>query len=220
MGMFSRLSDIINANINSLLEKAENPEKMIKLIIQEMEETIVEVRSQAAKNIAEKKSLERQLARAEKMVSNWQQKAELAISKGREDLARVALQEKHKAAQEIEQMNTDLVTVDELLVKVQDDAQRLQSKLQEAKRRQQSFVMRKQSASVRLKAKQQTHSVDIDHSIEKFDRFAQKVDDIEAQVEAYDLTSNPSLESQFQALENEDSIEQELAQMKLKVANG
>lgn len=219
MGMFSRLTDIINANINSLLEKAENPEKMIKLIIQEMEETLVEVRSSAAKNLADKKSLERSLKAGELSVTNWQQKAELAMSKSREDLARIALQEKHKAVEQIEIIGEQLAALNDVLEKVQDDSQRLQDKLSEAKRRQESFLIRQKSAVVRLKAKQQLHSADIEESMIKFERFQQKVDDLEAQVEAYDLTNNKSLESKFKALENEDAVEQELAQMKQKTVN-
>ena len=108
MGMFSRFTDIINANINSMLDKAENPEKMIRLIIQEMEETLVEVRTTAAKNIAEKKSLMRQLRSLESSVEHWQQKAELALSKGREDLAKSALTEKHKNNQKVTELQEQL----------------------------------------------------------------------------------------------------------------
>ena len=219
MGMFSRITDIFNANLNSLLEKAENPEKMIRLIIQEMEETLVEVRSAAAKNIAEKKTLLRQVRNVESKVAQWQEKAELALSKGRDDLARSALQQKSTAQQQLETMQTELTTLDELLVGVQEDSQRLQDKLSEAKRRQESIMMRQKSAEVRLKARETINKESIERSIEKFERYQQKIDGLESQVEAYDFTKNQSLESQFAELENEDAIEQELAQMKKKVAN-
>ncbi|WOH37100.1 phage shock protein PspA [Thalassotalea fonticola] len=220
MGMFSRLTDIINANINSLLEKAENPEKLIRLIIQEMEETLVEVRSQAAKSIAEKKTLTRKLRSLETKVTDWQNKAELALAKGREDLARSALIEKQKSEQEFDSLQQEMISIDEMLNGVQDDCSRLQEKLAEAKRRQESFTLRQKSAEVRLKARQTIDTGNIDNAIAKFERYQQKVDEVEAQVEAYDLGKNQSLESQFAELENQDLIDEQLQQMKKKVVNG
>lgn len=220
MGMFSRFTDIINANINSLLEKAENPEKLIRLIIQEMEETLVEVRSQAAKNIAEKKTLTRQLRKVESKVADWQSKAELAVVKKREDLARSALVEKQKCEKQTSELELEMSSIDEMLNGVQSDCQRLQDKLNEAKRRQESMLMREKSASVRLKARQTIDTGSIDNAIAKFDRYQQKVDQIEAEVESYDLGKNQSLESQFADLEHEDAVEQELTALKKKVVNG
>ena len=220
MGMFSRFTDIINANINSLLEKAENPEKLIRLIIQEMEETLVEVRSQAAKSIADKKTLARKTRRLEANISNWQTKAELALSKGRDDLARSALIEKQKSVSELEAMQEEVANIDEILNSVQEDGQRLQDKLAEAKRRQKSIEMRQSSAQVRLKAKQTLDTHHVDNAIAKFERYQQKVDEIEAEVEAFDLVKNQSLESQFAELEASDAIDAELEQMKKKVVNG
>jgi phage shock protein A len=220
MGMFSRLTDIINANINSLLEKAENPEKLIRLIIQEMEETLVEVRSQAAKNIAEKKTLTRHLRSLETKVADWQKKAELALAKGREDLARSALVEKQKSEQTLGSVNAEMATIDEMLDGVQSDCQRLQEKLAEAKRRQETMVLRQQSAEVRLKARRTIDTSNIDNAIAKFERYQQQVDQVEAEVEAFDFAKNQSLESQFAELENQDLIEQQLQEMKKKVVNG
>jgi len=220
MGMFSRFTDIINANINSMLDKAENPEKMIRLIIQEMEETLVEVRTTAAKNIAEKKSLMRQLRSLESSVEHWQQKAELALSKGREDLAKSALTEKHKNNQKVTELQEQLEQLDEFLGQVQDDGQSLQDKLAEAKRRQEAYVLRQQSAEVRLKVREKAAIYNIDEAIGKFERYQQKIDEVEAQIEAYDMTSNQDLNSQFRALETNDDVEQELEQLKKKVVNG
>ncbi|WP_281559464.1 phage shock protein PspA [Thalassomonas sp. RHCl1] len=220
MGMFSRFADIINANINSMLDKAEHPEKMIKLIIQEMEETLVEVRAAAAKHIAEKKTLLRQKRTIETSISHWQEKAELAVSKDREDLARSALAEKNKSKEQAQLIQEELDTLEEYLSKVQEDSQRLQDKLTEAKRRQQAYVVREQSVQARLKVRQQAAVVNIDEAIAKFERYQQKIDRVEAEVEAYDLTENKDLNSQFRELENDDNIEQELAQLKKQVANG
>jgi phage shock protein A len=220
MGMFSRFTDIVNANLNSMLDKAEDPEKMIKLIIQEMEETLVEVRSTAAKHIAEKKTLLRQIKGAEKNITNWQGKAETALSKNREDLAKSALVEKHKCQTQIEELQNELTDLEQFLTAVQNDAQSLQEKLAEAKRRQDAYVLRQQSAQVRLKVREKAAVYNIEDAINKFERYQQKIDEVEAQVEAYDMTSNQDLSSQISALESDETIEQELAEMKKQVANG
>ena len=220
MGMFSRFTDIINANINAMLDKAEEPEKMIKLIINEMEETLVEVRSSAAKYIAEKKTIMRNIRDMESRVTNWHTKAELALTKGREDLAKSALVEKQTCTQKLAEFNEELVQIDEHLIAVQQDSQRLQDKLTEAKRKQEAFAIRQQSAEVRLKVRAKAVIHNIDEAINKFERYQQKVDRIEAEVEAYDMTSSNDLDSQFRALENDENLEQELEQLKQKVANG
>lgn len=220
MGMFSRFTDIVNANINSMLDKAENPEKMIKLIIQEMEETLVEVRSTAAKHIAEKKTVMRNIRDMESRVANWQQKAELAITKGREDLAKSALVEKQSCVQKLAEFNEELSQFDEFLTAVQQDGQRLQDKLSEAKRKQEAYAMRQQSAQVRLKVREKAAVYNIDEAISKFERYQQKIDRVEAEVEAYDMTTAKDLDSQFRELETNENIEQELEQLKKKVVNG
>lgn len=220
MGMFSRFTDVINANINSLLDRAEDPEKMIKLIIQEMEETLVEVRTTAAKHIAEKKTLLRQTRSLEKQIANWQEKAELAIGKSRDDLARAALVEKQKCQQELANLNEEMDTLEELLTDVQQDSQRLQEKLNEAKRRQESFALRQESAQVRLKVREKAAVYNIDQAISKFERYQQKIDEVEAKVEAYDMTNNQDLASQIDALETDENVEQELSELKKKAANG
>lgn len=220
MGMFSRFTDIINANINSMLDKAEEPEKMIKLIIQEMEETLVEVRSTAAKQIAEKKTVLRNIRDMESRVANWQEKAELALSKNREDLAKSALIEKQSCTQRLAELNEELVQFDVYLTAVQQDSQRLQDKLTEAKRKQEAYAIRQQSAEVRLKVREKAAVHNIDEAINKFERYQQKIDRVEAEVEAYDLTSSKDLTSQFRELENDDNIEKELEQLKKRAVNG
>jgi len=220
MGLFSRFTDIINANLNSMLDKAEDPEKMIRLIIQEMEETLVEVRSTAAKHIAEKKTVSRQVQVLESSIENWQKKAELALEKDRDDLAKMALSEKHKCCAQLVDVQKELTQIDEFLASVQDDGQRLQEKLSDAKRRQEAYTLRQKSAEVRLKVRQKAAIYNIDEAISKFERYQQKVDRVEAEIEAYDMTQNQDLESQFRSLETDDSLEQEFAELKKKVANG
>lgn len=221
MGMFSRIADVINANINALLDKAEDPEKMLRMIIQEMEETLVDVRTSAAKNIAEKKALYRKAKTVNAQVSSWQEKAELALAKGRDDLARAALVEKQKVQQEADVINSEVAQLDELLDGIQQDCQRLQEKLNEARRKQQSFNVRENTASARLKLKEKTQQYDIDAAMEKFERYQRKIDDLEAQVEAYDMTeSAKDLNAQFQELEANEQVEQELESLRKKVVNG
>lgn len=215
MGMFSRMSDIVQANINAILDKAEDPQKVIRLIVQEMEETLVELRSVAARSLADKKQLSRKLDKLESKANDWHAKAELAIEKGREDLARAALAEKHQTETQITELNSELEQVEEAIAKLQDDTGRLQEKLAEARGKQKSLVMRQQSASVRLKAKTQDHVVKIDDAIARFEQYEGRIDDLESQIEAYDLVKRGnSLDDQFKQLENDEKIEAELTALK------
>ncbi len=222
MGLFTRFTDIVNANLNSMLDKAEQPEKMIRLIIQEMEETLVEVRATAAKNIAEQKTQIRRVKSAKASMEHWHSKAELAITKEREDLAKSALAQKHKYQNELDLLEQESDTLAEFLAKIQDDASRLQEKLSEARRRQEAYTLRQESAQVRLKVREQAAIYNIDEAMSKFERYQQKIDRVEAQVEAYDLMTvsgeGQSLNAQFADLEKDETIEQELAQIKKKLA--
>jgi len=220
MGLFSRFTDIVNANLNSMLDKAEHPEKMIRLIIGEMEETLVEVRSTAAKNIAEQKTLTRKVKAAEDGVTHWHSKAEIALAKSRDDLAKSALAQKHKCQAELTQLNSENEQLSGFLSDIQEDAQRLQDKLSEAKRRQEALMLRQESAEVRLKMRETAVIHNIDEAMAKFERYQQKIDHLEAQVESYDLTKNKDLSTQISELEQDDTVEAELAEMKKKVVNG
>ncbi|MBU2892125.1 phage shock protein PspA [Colwellia sp. D2M02] len=219
MGLFSRFTDIVNANINSMLDKAEHPEKMIRMIITEMEETLIEVRTTAAKNIAEQKTLARQIKSTQNSVDHWHEKAELALAKNREDLAKSALTQKHKQQAELEHLHEANTQLDEYLAAVQDDAMRLQDKLNEAKRRQEAILRREESAVVRLKVREKAAVHNIDEAIGRFERYQQKIDRLEAEVEAYDLTESKGLSAQIDELAQNDAVEQELAAMKKQTVN-
>jgi phage shock protein A len=214
MGLFSRFSDIINANLHSMLDKAEQPEKMIRLIISEMEETLINVRSSAAKNIAEQKTLARNIITHQKSIDHWHHQAELALAKNREDLAKSALQEKHKYQHGLSHLHEENTLVTEMIDAIQADALRLQEKLNEAKRRQEALVVRQQSAEVRLKIRKKAEVHNVDAALIKFERYQQKIDYIEAQVDAYDLTESQNLTKQINTLATNDSVSDELAQMK------
>lgn len=218
MGIFSRFSDIVNSNINALLDKAEDPEKMVRLIIQEMEDTLVEVRSSSAKTIAEKKELQRLITRLQEEATDWQAKAELALSKERDDLARSALIERQKAAEQAETVARDIANLDEHISKLQDEVTQLQEKLADAKARQKSMLMRRQTVANRLEVKKTLDSNKINDAMYKFERYEQKIDTLEAQVEAYDI-GKKSLKDEFAELAAQDKIDQELAELKAKMQN-
>lgn len=217
MGIFSRFADIINSNISALLDKAEDPEKMVRLIIQEMEDTLVEVRSTSAKVLAEKKELHRRINRVEEQVQDWQDKAELALSKDREDLAKAALVEKQKAAGLVDTLNQELAVLDEHIARLKDEVSLLQEKLLDAKARQKTIILRTQTASSRLEVKKQLDSSKIDNAMLKFEQYERRVEGLEAQVESYDLGSKKTLADEFAALEAEDSVNAELEALKAKV---
>ena len=216
MGIFSRFTDIINSNINNLLDKAEDPAKMVRLIIQEMEDTLVEVRSSSAKTLAEKKELSRQVNRLEKDAQQWQEKAVLALSKDREDLARAALMEKKKSSESAQALLDELTHTDEHIRKLQDEITQLQDKLSDAKARQKAIVIREKSASSRLKVKENIHSTRVNDALNRFDHYERKVDDIEAEIDSYDL-GGKSLADEIAELETDEMVDDELAQLKAKM---
>ena len=216
MGIFSRFTDIINSNINNLLDKAEDPAKMVRLIIQEMEDTLVEVRSSSAKTLADKKELTRQIARFENEAQQWQEKAELALSKDREDLARAALLEKNKSTENYQVLVQELINIDEHIVKLQSEISQLQDKLTEAKARQKAIVMREKTATTRLIVKQNIDSNKVNDALSRFDRYESKIDGIEAQVESYDLGSK-SLADEIAELEANETVDNELAILKAQL---
>lgn len=216
MGVFSRFTDIINSNINSLLDKAEDPAKMVRLIIQEMEDTLVEVRSSSAKTLADKKELARQVSRYQKDAEQWQDKAELALSKGRDDLARAALMEKKKCVESADSLEEELAQVDTHIAKLQSEISQLQEKLADAKARQKAIIIREKTVSSRLKVKQNIDSDKVNDALTRFDRYERKIDDLEAQVEAQDLGSK-SLADEIAELETDENIDDELAQLKAKM---
>ncbi|MFC4699863.1 phage shock protein PspA [Glaciecola siphonariae] len=218
MGIFSRFTDIINSNINALLDKAEDPEKMVRLIIQEMEDTLVEVRSASAKTIAAKKDVSHQINKYNTEADNWAGKAELALSKDREDLARAALQEKSKAKEAADALAHELELIEDELAKLQSETAQLQEKLADAKSRQKTIIMRQNTVSSRLQVKKRLDSGTVDAAMGKFEQFERKIDDLESQVESYDVGKN-SLKDEFANLESDGKIDDELAALKQKMAS-
>ena len=218
MGIFSRISDIINSNINALLDSAEDPEKMVRLVIQEMEETLVEVRTNSARLLADKKELNRRFERLVKQSSDWQSKAELALGKGREDLAKLALIEKSEVNDIIEAIESDRAKLERTLNKLTEDIELLQLKLNEAKSRQKIIVMRTRATENRVTVNRKLRDNDVDMAISKLDYFEKKIDQMESQMEA-DAIGNSSLHKEFDDLEMQDKIDQELQELKSRLSD-
>ena len=216
MGIFSRFTDIINANINAILDKAEDPEKMVRLIIQEMEETLVEVRTQSAKLIADKKELGRKADKTRKEAEDWERKAEIALSKGREDLARAALKEKTNALEEIGAMESDLEQIEINLQKLSEDIGLLQNKLTDAKTRQKALILRGNTARSRMGVKRQLHGVDIDTAMSRFESYERKLDVMEGEIESYAL-GQKNLADEIADLESDEKVDEELAKLKARL---
>jgi phage shock protein A len=219
MGIFSRFTDIINSNLNSILDKAEDPEKIIRLMIQEMEDTLVEVRSTAARAIADKKEITRKLEGLEAEASDWEKKAELALDKGREDLAKSALGEKAATLKSAESLRAQHRAVAEGLEKLNEDIASLQAKLADAKVRQQAILARHKTATKRLEVRKRLHDYRIDDALIRFESFERKMDDIEGHVESYDLgTKRGGLAQEISDLESQEQVERELEELKSRRA--
>jgi len=218
MGIFTRFSDIVNSNINAILDKAEDPEKIVRLMIQEMEDTLVEVRSAAARSIADKKDLNRRLEHLERDRDEWDAKAELALRKGREDLARAALVEKSRATSAADVIRADYAAVDEGLAKLNDDIARLEKKLEDAKVRQKALLARHKTANSRLAARKKLYDYKIDDAMIRFEQYTRRIDDVEGRIEAYDMGLPKDLNHEFASLEAEESISRELDELKRRVA--
>ncbi|MGI9419386.1 MAG: phage shock protein PspA [Geminicoccaceae bacterium] len=218
MGVFSRLSDIVNSNITALLDRAEDPEKILRLIIQEMEDTLVEVRSSTARLIADQKEVRRKRADFETRQTKWAEKAELAVGKGRDDLAKGALAAKRKAAEMVDILDVDLAELDQSLDKANEDLAQLQAKLKEAKAKQRTLDMRRKSAKDRLRVQRQLHDGRLDDAMARFEHYERRLDELEAEAEAFGGGQPKTLAEQFDDLEAEDAVEAELEMIKKRQA--
>lgn len=215
MGIFSRMSDIINSNLNSLLDSAEDPEKMIRLIIQEMEDTLVEVRSSSARVLADRKTAARKQAHIQEEADSWEAKAKLAITKGREDLARAALQEKRAIEDELHAIATELQSTDEHIEQLNEEVGQLQAKLSDAKAKQKAMLIRSKTVQSRMSVKRQVHRSELDDAFNKFERFERRMDNLEGELESMDMgREGQGLAAEIDALQEDEWLSDELEKLK------
>ncbi|MFD1611261.1 phage shock protein PspA [Sphingomonas tabacisoli] len=219
MGIFSRTRDIIAANMTDLLDRAEDPAKMIRMIILEMEETLVEVRASAARTIADQKEMRRHIAKLENLQSNWTEKAELALSKDREDLAKAALIERQKAADMAEQLKAEIEVLDDALQASEADIAKLQQKLREARARQNAIVARMESAHNRMKLREAYAGARVEDAFSRFEVLERRVDLAEGRADAAAMGEPKTLEDQFSELRSSDKVDAELEALKARLAN-
>ena len=218
MGIFSRTRDIVAANFADLLEKAEDPAKMIRMIILEMEETLVEVRASAARTIADQKEMRRHISKLETLQESWTEKAELALSKGREDLAKAALVEKQKAADMATQLTGEITVLDEALRASEEDINKLQTKLREARTRQNSIVTRLETAHNRYKLREMYAGPKMQDAFSRFEIMERRVDMAEGRAEVAGMGAPKSLDEEIAELKASEKVEAELAAMKARAA--
>ena len=221
MGIFSRMSDIINSNINAMLDQAEDPAKMVRLIIQEMEDTLVEVRTSSARVLAERKQATRRLEQARADAEGWEEKARLALSRQREDLARGALQEKRAIDEEVTLVEAELAAADEHIEQLSAEVLQLQQKLDDARARQKALSLRTQTVQSRIKVKRQIQRDALDDAFLRFERFERRMDTLESQLESMDIGRDvsPDLAAQINVLTDDERISDDLARLKKEMGD-
>jgi len=219
MGIFSRTKDIFSANMSDLLSRAEDPAKMIRLIIMEMEETLIEVRASAARTIADRKEAQRSIGRLEEAQRDWTEKAEFALSKGREDLAKAALHEKQKASALAASLTDQIGALDEALSAFEQDSAKLETKLREARTRQSSIMARLESANQRLRMREAYAGSRTQEAFARFDLLERRVDMAEGEAEAAGLGAAKTLEEEIAELRASEEVDAELAALKARLAN-
>jgi len=218
MSIFSRTRDIMAANFTELLDRSEDPSRMIRMIILEMEETLVEVRASAARSIADAKEMRRAISRLDGLTASWTEKAELALSKGREDLAKAALVERQKAADMAKGLEVEIKVVDDTLKSYEADIAKLQAKLREARARQNALATRMESAVTRAKAREVLNGSRTEDAFSRFELLERRADFAEGRAEALGMTGPKSLEEEIAELRAEESVDAELEALKARLA--
>lgn len=218
MGIFSRMSDIVNSNLNAMLDRAEEPQKMVRLMIREMEDTLIEVRSQAARTIAERKEIDRRAGQLDRAATEWDRKAEIAVSKDREDLAKAALGEKAKLVAALDALRSELNQLEDAMSAHAADISQLDAKLVEARAKEKALLSRQVTAQSRLKVRRQLNQKRVRDAFARFESMEQRLDRAEGEVEAFDLGQQKTLAEELADIEAEDDIDNELAAIKARLA--
>jgi len=218
MGIFTRFRDIISSNINAILDKAEDPEKLIKLMIREMEDTLVEIKAACAGTMASSKKVQRQVDTLHDQIYYWEEKAELAVKKGRDDLAREALVEKRRHTRRIEGLENELTEHDLLIEQYQDDIRQLEDKLKSARDKQRLLVQRHIHANRKRQAQEEIRRVDNSDAMFKFDELENRIERMEAEADLVNFGKKSVLEAEFDTLGVDEEIEKELLALKTPVS--
>ena len=214
MGIFTRFKDIVASNMSAMLDKAEDPEKLIKLMIREMEDTLIEIKSSCANAIANQKKVQRFLDDIEGKEDFWAQKAELAVKKGKDALARQALQEKRRYTQRVEAVEMELTELSVIIEQHRDDIQELESKLKSAREKQRILVQRHIRAKGKKRTQEEIRRADSVEVMQKFEELENHIERMEAEADLVNYGRHPTLEDEFDALEADDDIEAELNKLK------
>ncbi len=216
MGIFTRVRDILNSNINSALDKAEDPEKLVKQMIREMEDTLVEIKAACAGAMASQRKAARDVGLASRQSARWESRAELAIDRGREELARKALQTKRQYEDDLEATRADAEKLGGLVAEYKSDIVQIEDKLGTARERQRVLVQRHIHAVQKRRAQRDLRRFDSSGAIIRFEEFANRVDRADAEAELVNYGRPKSIEEEFAQIERDESIEEELAALKEK----
>ena len=214
MGIFTRFRDIVSSNMNAMLDKAEDPEKMIKMMIREMEDTLVELKASCAGVIAERKKLDRKLEEMESRLNLWQERAALAVNKGRDDLAREALVEKRRFAELIEVIGSEISDHSTIIEQYQEDIRELEQKLAGAKEKKRVLVQRHKQANGKKRAQNDIRRMDSVDTMARFESLERRIDQMEAEAELVNFGKPQTVDEQFEELKSDDEIESELEKLK------
>ena len=224
MSILNRFSDIVNSNVNSMLDQAEDPRKMVSFITREIEQTLVAIRTESTRFLAARKRLVHKRDQLLAESDQWQQRAELAIEKARDDLAKAALKEKHFYREAINHCEVEIRHIDGVVAKLSSDANQLTEKLKFTKARQKVLVLRGRSVKSRIKVRRQLHDTSCDDALNRFEAFERKIDELEGEAESWELgarvhngSSDASLEGQLEALAADDKLDSELKKLKQRI---
>ena len=214
MSIFSRFRDIVNSNINSMLDEAEDPEKLVRLMIQEMEDTLIDLKASCAGAIAARKKVGRSFDDLSSRAASWENKAMLALQKGREELAREALLEKRRVSEGVASLEKETAGLDEVIANYQTDITQLEEKLTSAREKQRVLVQRHIHAQHKTRAQEQIRRSETSDALLRYEQFEARVERMEAEADLVNYGRKPSLEEQFAQLERDEEIEKELAALK------
>jgi phage shock protein A len=220
MGIFTRFRDIISSNMNAMLDRAEDPEKLLKLMIREMEDTLVELKASCAGVMANSKKVQRQLEDMHARAKYWEERATLAVTKARDDLAREALLERRRYSERTEALESEMVELQDIVERYQDDIRQLEEKLGTAREKQRMLVERHIRARKEIRAQQDIRRMDSAETLLKFEQFENRIERMEAEAELVNYGKKRAMEEEFEGLMVDDEIENQLKDLKSSLAKG